>query len=300
MMRSLLLLGTVTLLLCGALTAFAQIPNPSFESWTGGNPDNWFTNNLAALSWVPLTQSRTAHSGTYSARGDVITITGGTAYSPQIVAGTTLGGFAWTQRSGNITGYYQFFPAAGSGDRISVIGFLMKGGQNGVGVAAAGGYVSTAASSWTQFSVPFTYITADVPDWSTLSFIIVGPGSTNPHAGSYFLLDDLAYAGTATDVSNNGTSVPNSFGLEQNYPNPFNPSTRINFSLAQPGFVTLKIYDVLGTEVTTLVNEQRSSGSYQVNWNAAGLSSGVYLYKIMVSSESGPIYTAAKKLVLVK
>jgi hypothetical protein len=298
MNRSLLLLGTVVLVLCCAFISNAQIPNASFESWTtSGSPTNWWTDNFP-VSGVPVTQSNIAHTGSSSVRGAVIA----GPLAPQIGAGTNLEGFAWTQRSGFITGYYQFFPAAGSGDRILLLGSLMKGGQSGTGVAVGGGYITASASSWTQFSVPFTYITADVPDWSTLTFGINGPAgnSNTTHVGSYFLLDDIAYSGTATNVADHGTSIPNSFALEQNYPNPFNPSTNIRFSVAQPGHVSLNVYNVLGVEVASLVNQQKDAGSFTVNWNAAELPSGMYLYRMSVTSDKGQVFEQAKKLVLMK
>ncbi len=301
MKRSLLLLGTIVLLSCFTHTAFAQIPNASFESWTNGVPDNWWVDNIAGL-WSPVSQSRTAHTGTFSIRGDVVTTVAPSTMAPQIGGGSNLDGFAWTQRSGFITGYYQLFPATGSGDRLYVLGSLMKGGIAGAAVAIGGGYVPTATSTWAQFSVPFTYISPNIPDWSSLQFLLVGPtsSSTSPHLGSYFLLDDITYSGTATDVTEYGTSTPNSFALEQNYPNPFNPSTNIRFSIAQPGHVSLKVYNVLGVEVASLVDQQKDAGTFSVNWNAAGLPSGMYLYRLSVTSEKGQIFEQSKKLVLLK
>jgi hypothetical protein len=300
MKRSLLLFGIIAVLFCGAHTTLAQIPNAGFENWTSGAPDNWFVNNIPGL-WSPVSQSGTRRSGNFSIRGEVITTIAPSFMSPQIAVGTDLGGFAWAQRSGNITGYYQFFPATGSGDRIYVLGSLMETGPNGAGVAVGGGYVSGAASSWTQFSVPFTYISAKVPAWSSLQFIIVGPtsSSSTPHLGSYFLLDDLSYSGTASAVDNASVS-PQSFSLDQNYPNPFNPSTSIRFSVAQPGHVSLKVYNVLGVEVASLVNEQKDAGTFSTNWNAAGLPSGMYLYRLSVTSDKGQVFDQSKKLMLLK
>jgi hypothetical protein len=74
--------------------------------------------------------------------------------------------------------------------------------------------------------------------------------------------------------------IAQGFFLEQNYPNPFNPSTRIAFSVQRSGFTTLKVYDILGREVRTLVNETLQSGSHEVTFNAEGLSSGVYFYRL--------------------
>ena len=85
------------------------------------------------------------------------------------------------------------------------------------------------------------------------------------------------------------------FKLSQNYPNPFNPSTNLSFVISSSSFVTLKVYDVLGNEVATLVNEEKSPGSYKVNFNAQNLSSGVYYYRL----ESGS-YSVTRKMLLLK
>ena len=88
---------------------------------------------------------------------------------------------------------------------------------------------------------------------------------------------------------------PMSYSLSQNYPNPFNPSTTIRFQVPNSSFVNLKIYDVLGNEVETLVNEEKSAGSYEANFNAAKLSSGIYFYKL----ETGN-FVKTKKMILLK
>jgi hypothetical protein len=89
--------------------------------------------------------------------------------------------------------------------------------------------------------------------------------------------------------------IPRVYSLAQNYPNPFNPSTKISFALPKAGNVELKIYDILGREVTTLVNEFRIAGNYTVDFNAANLASGVYFYRI----KSGD-FIDTKKMVLMK
>jgi hypothetical protein len=89
--------------------------------------------------------------------------------------------------------------------------------------------------------------------------------------------------------------VPGEFRLEQNYPNPFNPTTYLRFTSADLRFVTLKVFDVLGREVVTLVNEDLAAGSYDVTFNAANLSSGVYFYRLTVG---GMVQT--KKMILQK
>ena len=83
--------------------------------------------------------------------------------------------------------------------------------------------------------------------------------------------------------------------LDQNYPNPFNPTTNIEFRIADFGFATLKVYDVLGREVATLVNETKVPGNYEVKFNAANLPSGIYFYRIQAGS-----FVEAKKMILLK
>jgi hypothetical protein len=98
-----------------------------------------------------------------------------------------------------------------------------------------------------------------------------------------------------TNVNDNHDNTIEGFYLYEAYPNPFNPSTTIHYQIPQAGIVILKIYDILGNEVATLVNEEKSAGKYNVNFNASSLSSGVYIYKIQTSS-----FINSKKMILLK
>jgi hypothetical protein len=89
--------------------------------------------------------------------------------------------------------------------------------------------------------------------------------------------------------------MPNEFALSQNYPNPFNPSTTINYSIPEAGYVSLQIYNVLGEVVRTLVDREQSPGEYKVYFNARDLPSGVYFYSIRSGS-----YAQVKKMMLLK
>ncbi|MCX6141938.1 MAG: T9SS type A sorting domain-containing protein, partial [Ignavibacteriales bacterium] len=98
-----------------------------------------------------------------------------------------------------------------------------------------------------------------------------------------------------TGVQDNSMGVPQEYSLKQNYPNPFNPSTNFTFQVAKEGFVSLKVYDVLGKEVATLVNEVKQAGTYGTTWNAAGFGSGIYFCKMQAGS-----FTETRKLILMK
>ena len=107
-----------------------------------------------------------------------------------------------------------------------------------------------------------------------------------------------------TDVDNENTlTTTEYYSLEQNYPNPFNPSTKIKYTIPsviasetkQTQMVSLKVYDVLGNEVATLVNEEKPAGNYEVQFDASGLASEIYFYKLRAGS-----FVETKKMILIK
>jgi hypothetical protein len=115
------------------------------------------------------------------------------------------------------------------------------------------------------------------------------PAGSNPDLGAYEWP-------LATEVVNFAKiEIPQSYFLKQNYPNPFNPSTTIEFALPKSAFVTLKVYNLLGEEVATLVAEQRAAGIHRINWEARGLASGVYLYRL----DTGE-FVETRKLILLR
>jgi uncharacterized protein (TIGR02145 family) len=97
-----------------------------------------------------------------------------------------------------------------------------------------------------------------------------------------------------TDIET-GSNQIHKYELHQNYPNPFNPRTAIEYSISEPGFTVLKVFNVLGNEITTLVHENQSPGKYKVDWNAEGFPSGVYVYRFTAGN-----YTSIKKMILIK
>jgi hypothetical protein len=89
--------------------------------------------------------------------------------------------------------------------------------------------------------------------------------------------------------------LPVKFKLHRNFPNPFNPTTSIQYQIAAPGFVSLKAYDVIENEITTLVNKEQPTGSYEVEFDGAGLPSGIYSYRLQAGN-----FVETKKMVLLK
>jgi hypothetical protein len=133
--------------------------------------------------------------------------------------------------------------------------------------------------------------------WLTIGFI-QGKG-TSTEVQSYSFIDENLTPGKHSyrlkqidfdgrfeysNIVNVKIGLPLSFELSQNYPNPFNPTTTINFTLPEKTNVSLKIYNILGSQVTEILNEVKDAGSYSVNFNAQGLSSGIYIYKISTGS----------------
>ena len=106
--------------------------------------------------------------------------------------------------------------------------------------------------------------------------------------------------GVVTDIQNISSEIPTQFMLSQNYPNPFNPSTVISYTigtsqLAVSSFISLKVFDLLGREVSTLVNEKQNAGTYSVQFDGSNFSSGIYFYRL--SSDN---FTETKRMILLK
>jgi hypothetical protein len=198
-------------------------------------------------------------------------------------------------------------------------------GQSGTILRTTNGGIPVELTSFTAFSQS-GYIELN---WSTATetnnmifeverrnedsdFILVGfvegkGTTTEPH--EYFYIDRNVTTGKyfyrLKQVDFDGTfeysneievdASPTSFSLEQNYPNPFNPSTTIKFNLPVKEFVSLKIYDVLGNEVAVILNEEKPAGLHSIEFEASGLASGIYFYKLLAGSN-----ITTRKMILLK
>jgi hypothetical protein len=123
-----------------------------------------------------------------------------------------------------------------------------------------------------------------------------------PEGNYSYRLKQVDFDGMATysNVVEVYVEVPKVFSLEQNYPNPFNPATQVKFSLAVDSKVSLKIFNILGQEVITLLSGNMTAGFHKVTFNASNLPSGVYIYKLEANGVNGNNFTSAKKMVLTK
>jgi hypothetical protein len=142
--------------------------------------------------------------------------------------------------------------------------------------------------TWTLFNDGFAF-----NDWT-----FVGLAIKEPYIWALRDFMANAYMRPLTEVTSIVNETSNSvsdFVLFQNYPNPFNPSTRIRYQVSGISLVTLKVYDVLGNEIATLVNEEKLAGKYEVQFNAKGLASGLYLYKLSAGN-----YSETGKMILLK
>ena len=165
-------------------------------------------------------------------------------------------------------------------------------------VSASWQYVCTYYMTVTNW-IPSSSIridTVELPGYLSTDYIFIPVGGERyePVWGG-----PLIITGTAVEEINTD-NLPNSARLEQNYPNPFNPETRIEFSIPRRSFVTIEVFNILGTRVRLLVNEQLSAGHKVVTWdskdeNGANVSSGIYFYKLVADD-----FTDTKKMILLK
>jgi hypothetical protein len=147
----------------------------------------------------------------------------------------------------------------------------------------------STVNSHTNHTISYLFITNNGVS------VNVSPADTlQPNSGT-ININDVGWDSPTLTAVQSVNAVPTGFILMQNYPNPFNPTTKIKFGLPENAFTTLKIYDMLGREVKTLVSAEMTTGFHEVEFNANDLSSGIYMYKLQSNN-----FTDVKKLILIK
>lgn len=175
------------------------------------------------------------------------------------------------------------------------------------GTANVGGITGKNLKWWVTRNTPSTNIytsgdngatwTSQTCPSGSYSHISMGRLSTGGTANIWAVGDagKIIYLSGVVGVEPINSQIPLNYELKQNYPNPFNPETKINYSIPSSNFVTLKIFDMAGKEIMQLVNEKQTAGNYSVRFNAAGISSGTYFYKLSADG-----FSDVKKMVVVK
>jgi hypothetical protein len=184
-------------------------------------------------------------------------------------------------------------PVHGGDMNVGVTSFAIYGNNVFAGTTGEGVYLSTNnGSSWTQVNNGLIPTIGTLHDFEVYSLIIF---NHYLFAGAENGIFRRPLSQMISNVNDKQIDLPINFSLQQNYPNPFNPTTTINYSVPKPGIIKIKVYDLLGRVVVTLVNENKPVGNYSVQFNAAKLTSGIYFYRM----ESGS-FSQTKKLLLLK
>lgn len=144
----------------------------------------------------------------------------------------------------------------------------------------------TSASTSATYNYTSSFI-FPTPRVDTVTVTVSNPLNSTTRTWYVEVVDD------PTSVEEEG--LPTTYSLEQNYPNPFNPSTKIKYAVPSRSFVSIKVFDILGNEIGTLVNKEKSAGYYEANWNAKNLATGIYFYTIKAEK-----FTDTKKMLLIK
>ncbi len=272
------------------------IPNAGFETWSGSTPAGWNASTNIPGFLEPITRSTDAYSGVSAVRGEVLNAAG-SPYPPALYTGTTQSPlFPISENHSSFSAYYKFQPQGG--DML----YIQVAFQNPVTGGGAEGHttISTSAGSYTRVDISMVYNPNNPPGFqatqANITITIQPPTGQAPHIGTNFLIDHLTFDNYPVSVEELAdVRNPERFELMQNYPNPFNPSTNIQFSLPEQSLVQLKVFNLLGEEVASLVNEEMRAGNYRADWNATGMPSGVYLYSLRTGNS-----VLTKRMMLVK
>jgi len=275
---------TIYCLILLVFAAQAQVPNAGFENWTGGEPDNWITNNLSGLI-TTITQSNNAHSGSSAAELQVFDIDGlGIGpYMTSVDAQGSFLGFPITQSYQELNGYYQF-TAAGNSILLVSVGLYRTTASDTMPVGVAVFATNATTNTYTQFTAPILYFPGgDNPNWANITIQITDTLTGFPALGASALIDDLAFQGVVGIEDEIQDQIAKDYVLEQNYPNPFNPSTQISFSLPTNADVEIVIYDQIGRDIDRLSQGSMSAGNHSITWSAQNLPSGIYYYQLQAN-----------------
>lgn len=255
----------------------AQIPNPSFENWTSGNPNSWYV----VTSSVPgsVTQSSTAHAGTYAVE-----------LSSVFMSVVYIGGQMTSGKQSSAYFYNSGKPTALNGWYISTLNggdevLMTIGGKCPNDSANGGGalFLTTNSAVYKQFSICCSYPYSCTPDSAFIGFQLYSTGGYT-HAGSFVIIDDLSFGPCTTAGVDN---ISKDVTLEAAYPNPANNICNVIYSLPNDAHVTVNLYDMGGRKVMNLLQDTyQTDGRYKLPVDVSSLANGLYICNIVVNGQT--------------
>lgn len=269
----LLILILFTFGFSSVLVAQNPVPNPGFENWTSGNPDNWLTNNAPGFA-VPVTQA-SPHSGTFALKGEVVSTLAGN-FSP-IVSSTDMSGsgFPVNQAYATLSFYYKFNKVT-----TGIFGAYVAMSETGGGGGAAGQIFTSSVTSFTQASLPIYYQTTN-PDTCTILFTINDTVAASPAVGNYFIIDDVALSGLVGVQEQQPVAAMIITNVQ---PNPVRGISYIYYSLPQSGDIKFELYDVTGKTYKTIDIPSETAGRHKIELDASDLPGGIYLLRMTAAN----------------
>lgn len=249
------------------------VPNPGFENWTAGNPDNWLTNNIVGFA-VPVTQTTPPYSGTYAAKGEVVSTAGG-PYTPFLYSNNMSGnGFPVSQAYATLSFYYKFNQVGSAVFEAAAVMYDAVGAP----MAVTGQAFAAPVTSYTLASLPFFYSGTN-PDTCIIYFTISDTTGTTA-VGSYFVVDEVSLSGT---VGITETQAP-VLSIQKVNPNPVNSSAFIYYSLPGNSDVTFELMDVTGRKYHEMLVPGEIAGQHKIEFKASAIPPGFYFLTMKAAS----------------
>lgn len=276
MKKNLLLIATCCIL-SSVTFIYAQnpVPNPGFENWTAGNPDSWLTNNITGFA-ITITQATPPYSGTYAAKGEVITSLAGNL-APILASTDASGnGFPVSQAYGTLSFYYKF-NQIGTNTFLNVAAAFYDAGGNGVGAAGLG--YGMPASTFTLVNLPIYYSNPNPAECAILITISDSTGAM-PAVGNYFVIDDVSLSGTVGIEESQSPLL----SIQKVKPNPVNNTAFIYYSLPANSDVLFELIDVTGRKYHEMSVTGEMAGEHKIEFNASVIPGGFYYLTMKTSS----------------
>jgi hypothetical protein len=273
-MRNYILKALLAILLPGAI--HSQINNAGFENWSGNNPENWTTNNIAPLELFPIFSSSDAHSGALAVKGEVLDNPLGTSdvYPPLIQTNVS----PLTEAPNTLTGWYKFSPLFSSS---SLVVSATAVDANGVMTGFTVGQFYETSNSYASFSLELDYSfgSGNATVAMSISATIADDGG-EPAIGTYFLLDDFSLNGISVGLLEDAATLK-FLKLSEPYPQPFDVATRMTLSTHEQMNICAEVLDINGRRCDVLLEQVLPKGEFKLYWQpSTETPNGLYFMKL--------------------